>query len=83
MVGRLWELCKGVNCSAALSASYRASWDGKARGPCLHLGEVIDRLDCPCPARWVRACGVHGRCTINDPESPLPCCTLCPDHQEI
>lgn len=28
MVGRLWELCSGTNCSAELSERYRAAWDG-------------------------------------------------------
>jgi hypothetical protein len=31
---------------------------------CRHLGTILDRLDCPCPRRWVRACELHGHCTI-------------------
>lgn len=30
MVGRLWELCRGVNCSAALSEKYRELWDSSS-----------------------------------------------------
>jgi len=30
MIGRLWELCSGVNCSPELSRRYRAKWDGLA-----------------------------------------------------
>ena len=27
MVGRLWEVCSGTNCDAAVSERYRAMWD--------------------------------------------------------
>jgi hypothetical protein len=43
--------------------------------PCLFLGEVLDKLGCACPGRWLRACAVHGRCT-------LQVCKVCPDYQE-
>jgi hypothetical protein len=43
--------------------------------PCLHLGEVIDRLGCPCPGRWLRQCGVHGTTTVQQ-------CKQCPDYEE-
>ncbi len=32
---------------------------------CTHLGAIKDRLDCACPRRWVRACEIHGVCTIS------------------
>lgn len=31
---------------------------------CIHLGAVVDRLDCACPRRWIRACAVHQYCTL-------------------
>lgn len=31
---------------------------------CKHLGPVRDRLDCPCPRKWIRACELHGHCTL-------------------
>lgn len=42
---------------------------------CMHLGPVKDRLDCACPRRWVRACELHGLCTVStvgpdDPKAP-------------
>lgn len=33
---------------------------------CRHLGPIEDRLDCPCPRKWVRACDLHGHCTVSD-----------------
>jgi hypothetical protein len=40
------------------------SLDQRQHVDCTHLGPVLDRLDCACPRRWVRACEVHGHCTI-------------------
>jgi SAM-dependent methyltransferase len=51
--------------------------DPRQHVDCQHLGPVRDRLDCPCPRRWVRSCELHGSCTIdtvgpNDPQhAPL------------
>ncbi len=42
---------------------------------CMFLGEALHSLDCPCPAKWLRACAVHGRCTIEQ-------CKSCPDYLE-
>jgi hypothetical protein len=59
---------------------YRALWDATGpavsqprRLPCIFLGAVIDRRDCPCPGRWLRACAVHGVCCIEE-------CKTCNDH---
>ncbi len=38
--------------------------DPRQHVDCTHLGAVLDRLDCPCPRLWVRACELHGHCTI-------------------
>jgi hypothetical protein len=60
-------------------APYRALW-GESRAapprslPCVWLGEVIDRGQCPCPAKWARACAVHGVCTVE-------ICKTCPDYE--
>jgi hypothetical protein len=61
---------------------YRRLWqdDGtpvpRARSlPCLFLGEVLDRLGCQCPARWLRACALHKVTT-------LIACKDCKDYQE-
>ncbi len=42
--------------------------------PCIFLGAVMDRLDCPCPARWIRSCELHGSCTLNE-------CKTCADYE--
>jgi hypothetical protein len=39
--------------------------DPRQNVDCRHLGPVHDRLDCPCPRKWVRACEWHGFCTID------------------
>jgi hypothetical protein len=60
-------------------AGYRALWDAAvapARSlPCVYLGAVIDNRGCPCPARWLRRCGLHGTCTLET-------CKGCADYQE-
>lgn len=33
MVGRLWEVCSGTNCDAAVSARYRSLWDAGTQVP--------------------------------------------------
>ena len=67
--------------------AYRALWGGAPPGPsaaaaparrslpCVHLGEVIDRLGCPCPGRWLRRCGLHAATTIEQ-------CKTCADYQD-
>jgi hypothetical protein len=42
--------------------------------PCLHLGPVLDRRGCLCPAKWLRGCGLHGQCTVE-------VCKGCPDYE--
>lgn len=49
--------------------TYLESPDPRQNIDCVHLGMVLDRLDCPCPRKWVRACALHGACTI-DPVGP-------------
>ncbi len=38
--------------------------DPRQHVDCKHLGAILDRLDCACPRRWIRACELHGHCTI-------------------
>jgi 2-polyprenyl-3-methyl-5-hydroxy-6-metoxy-1,4-benzoquinol methylase len=45
------------------------STDPREHVDCVHLGPVRDRLECPCPRRWIRACERHGFCSI-DPVRP-------------
>ena len=40
--------------------------DPRQHVPCVHLGPVVDRLDCPCPRRWVRRCERHGYCCLDE-----------------
>jgi hypothetical protein len=48
---------------------------GQSRSlPCLYLGEVVDRLGCPCPGKWVRGCALHRVCT-------LEVCKACRDYE--
>jgi hypothetical protein len=49
--------------------------DPRQHVDCIHLGPIRDRLDCPCPRRWVRDCERHVLCTIDnvnptDPQAP-------------
>jgi hypothetical protein len=69
--------------------AYRALWDGQLvvpnpegspelegrKRPCLFLGEVLDKLDCPCPGQWLRKCKVLGTCNIQ-------ACKACKNYQE-
>ncbi|HEX8202845.1 MAG TPA: class I SAM-dependent methyltransferase [Isosphaeraceae bacterium] len=43
--------------------------DPRQHVDCQHLGPIVDRLDCPCPRRWLRRCDWHTYCTI-DPTRP-------------
>jgi SAM-dependent methyltransferase len=40
--------------------------DPRQHVDCVYLGPIRDRLDCPCPRRWVRGCERHGLCTIDE-----------------
>ncbi|MBL8795217.1 MAG: hypothetical protein JNM56_15030 [Planctomycetia bacterium] len=54
MIGRLWELCRGVHCTREQSERYRQWWDGQARlTPCQHQGPATgDVRPCgSCPGR--------------------------------
>lgn len=44
--------------------------------PCIYLGDILDKLDCACPARWVRGCAVHQTCTLQR-------CKTCPDYEAL
>jgi hypothetical protein len=46
MVGRLWELCAGKNCSAQESAAYRSFWDSNMAS--------LERRHLPSPERQRR-----------------------------
>lgn len=58
----------------ASDPAYRRLWDGMAADeatpqpralPCLFLGPVLARGDCPCPAKWTRRCELHGTTTLD------------------
>jgi hypothetical protein len=61
----------------------RSGGEGRERGvslvrrslPCVYLGDVKDRVNCPCPKMWVRACALHSECTLEQ-------CKVCPDYEE-
>jgi hypothetical protein len=62
-------------------AAYRALWAGVEPAPaaprslpCIFLGAVIAQDGCPCPARWLRGCAVHGVCRLEQ-------CKSCNDYQ--
>jgi SAM-dependent methyltransferase len=46
--------------------------DPRQHIPCVHLGPVVDRLDCPCPRRWVRRCERYEFCSIDETGSADP-----------
>jgi hypothetical protein len=87
MVGRLWELCRGVNCDATISQAYRDRWQGQTRPPCRHKGEQIGTFACPDCAGSVRLkvfeCRVHVDCTVAVQIPGHACCSNCPDYSEI
>ncbi|HTU90066.1 MAG TPA: hypothetical protein VMF69_08210 [Gemmataceae bacterium] len=43
--------------------------------PCLFLGELLDKLGCSCPAKWIRSCAIHKVCNLDR-------CKSCPDYEE-
>jgi hypothetical protein len=63
---------------------YRRLWGGPPLAaplgvrhlPCVHLGEVLDQRDCPCPGLWERRCGLLGTCTISQ-------CKTCPLYEAL
>ena len=38
--------------------------DPRQHVDCRHLGPIRDRLDCPCPRHWIRACDRHEFCNL-------------------
>ena len=82
MIGRLYELCKGIECPPEVSATYRRLWDAVSRPPCMHLGELTGRhVHCRTCKNTVqiktRYCAIHGTCTTITPVEHLACCRLC------
>lgn len=50
---------------------------------CFHLGDIISRGACNCPAKWIRVCDLHGQCTTGDLSNlNVPCCQTCPDYRK-
>ncbi len=60
MVGRLRQLCAGINCTKEKSEQYRAMWDGRKNdpgytpppipqrtAPCVYRGEATRSQECP------------------------------------
>ena len=43
--------------------------------PCLYLGEVLHKLGCSCPAKWIRGCAIHKVCNLQQ-------CKTCPDYEQ-
>jgi hypothetical protein len=89
MVGRLWELCRGIHCTAAQSEAYRQAWDNPPPRPgrpaCRHLGEAIRQEECPTCTGRVRlkvfACALHDACTTHKALTNVACCADCLDYQ--
>jgi hypothetical protein len=50
-------------------------------GPCVHLGDVIERRGSTC--KHLRGCAVHGECTIGGPNYPDEMrCADCEEYEE-
>lgn len=85
MLGRLFDLCKGIGVSPQTSENYRRLWDGTKRPRCRHLGNAYDVAECPTCNGWMRIklyeCRVHTSCTLATPMSGRACCGECPDYQ--
>ena len=63
---------------------YRRAWDGEPAAPatrpriptkCVHLGPILERQNCACEGKHIRACAKHGKTTIGD-------CYQCKDFEE-
>src|SRR5262245_1274008 len=95
MIGRLWELCRGVNCDAATSLEYRRAWDGlppsweerrRTNFPCVSRGGPTGEVrDCPSCGGRVRlkllACDRHGNCTAERRAEGVAWCPTCADYR--
>ena len=92
IVGRLWQICQGIDCPPQLTEAYRLLWEAsppspaRPRGPCRKLGEPTGELvECPtCAGRVqikVLGCAVHGRCTVSRSLDGIACCAACPEYQ--
>lgn len=92
---RDWEICSQKcpperPCTEEQSLKYRERWDYTTRKPistdiryleCIYLGDIIDRAGCNCPARWIRECDKHGKCTLRNQGNGLhSCMDECPDY---
>jgi len=84
MVGRLWQLCAGVHCTAQQSAAYRRRWDGM--GPiqtsaCVDLGAATgeQRLCTSCRGRVALKLYVC-RHPAHGPAVTLADCRRCADY---
>jgi hypothetical protein len=42
--------------------------------PCVYLGEVLDKRNCPCPGKWLRRCELYQTCTLES-------CKKCVDYE--
>jgi hypothetical protein len=82
MLGRLWELCAGTGCTAALSREYRRFWDGlPARSPCIHLGADTGRREACTTCRGKVELKVFHCRHPNHETTVLPYCHSCPDFE--
>jgi hypothetical protein len=79
--------CPYSAAEVATVAAASAVKDSPSRlGDCIHLGKPLDRVDasgraCHCAGKWLRACGVHGRCTITEKRAGVDNCQLCPQYE--
>lgn len=95
MVGRFWELCRGINCDPMESERRRAFADGlpapdqvpPARSfKCVHLGEATgDKVQCiPCGGNIqikLYACEIYTTCTLVKKLDGITCCNGCKDYK--
>jgi hypothetical protein len=92
MVGRLWELCRGVNCPLSVSEAYRQAWDNAPqsvptatpRVRCRWFGALVGEQECDTCAGRVRLkvfhCTVRYRCTPHKALPDMACCADCSDY---
>lgn len=94
MLGRLFELCKGLHCEPGRSDAYRRHWDGlpqefveyqRQRVPCVMLGGESGEVNCKTCNGNVRQktyhCSKHGQCSPYARIDGKPWCQTCPDFQ--
>lgn len=61
-------------CWLRLNKTPSSSRPSPRSAACWYLGEVVDKKNCACPAKWLRKCAIHQICNLEQ-------CKSCPDYE--